>query len=93
MTPEEKAEQLYKTNKDQRNVEFRVFELHRDRREVFIEGANWMAEEKYKEIAALKAHVKKAFSDGMDNAWKDIDQQLLPEEYIKSISEPINPPQ
>jgi len=40
---QQEAERRNKTNKDQRNVEFRVFELHRDRRDVFIEGATFGA--------------------------------------------------
>jgi len=32
--------------------------------------------------------VIKAFNDGMKNAWKTISEKILPEEYIKSLSQP-----
>ena len=53
MTPEEKAKNLYPTDDPRKN-------MHHDnmgqysRQNAFIEGANWMAEEKDKEIAALR---------------------------------------
>jgi hypothetical protein len=32
--------------------------------------------------------IKQAFNDGMKNAWKTISEKILPEEYIKSLSQP-----